>query len=375
MVKVLYVIGTLDVGGTERQLVELAGRLDRSRFEPVVCCLTARGVLADALERAGVRVHVAGYHGLTIANLRALARFLRIVRAERPGVVHGFLFWAYVLGAFAARVSRVPAVVASRRSLSHFKAGTPHYRLLERVANRLTDLVVANSEAVRRDAIDTERLPPEKVRVVYNGLDLDSYRGAPDPATRRALDIPDQAPVVLVVANFIAYKAHQDFMEAWAPIVRTTPGAVAVLVGEGPTRSDIEALARELGIEHAVRFAGRRMDVPDLLAASDLLVHPSLQEGFSNAILEAMAAGKPVVATAVGGNVEAVVDGQTGFLVPPADAPALTDAVRRVLCDADLRRTLGEAARDRAARLYDVRRMVAEYEQLYDEVWQRRGRR
>jgi glycosyltransferase involved in cell wall biosynthesis len=379
VIKVLYVIGTLDVGGTERQLVELATRLDRARFEPVVCCLSSGGALEQPLKEAGIRVHVAGFRGfLRLRSLRFLAnlprllaelgRFLRVFLTERPDVVHGLLFWAYVLGAYAARLARVKVVVSSRRSLSHFKAGRHHFLLLEGIANRMTDLVVANSEAVREDALRTERLPPDKVVVVYNGLEPDRYLDRGESRLRMELHIPATAPVVLVVANFIHYKGHEHFVEAWVSVTEAYPGAVAVLIGDGPRRAAIEAQAAQLGVAASIRFVGTRLDVPAFLAMSDLVVHPSREEGFSNAVLEAMAAGRAVVATAVGGNVEAVVDGQTGLLVPYGDSHVLASAITRLFADADTRSRFGAEGRARALARFGIGRMVKEYEALYERL-------
>jgi glycosyltransferase involved in cell wall biosynthesis len=264
----------------------------------------------------------------------------------------------------------VPVVVASRRSLSHFKRGKPFMRLAERFANRWTDRVVANSEAVRQDAITTEHLPPAKVTVIYNGLDLAAYDGVPD-ATVRALreDLAlGTGPVVIVVANLIGYKGHEFFLQAWADVCRVHPDAVALLAGDGPIRAEREADARRLGIEGRVRFLGVRRDVPALLAVADLLVHPSLEEGFCNALLEAMAAARPVVATDVGGNREAVVDGETGRLVPPADAGRLAAAILAVLAEPDRGAAWGRAGRRRIIDRFQRSRMLPEYEALYDEL-------
>ena len=185
-IKIIYVIGTLDVGGTERQLVALVTRLDRRRFEPTVCCLSAGGPLEAGLRAAGIPVTVVGFRGLRpsmgltfILRLPAilvkLVRLGKLIRAKHPDIVHGFLFSAYVLAAPAARLAGVPTVLASRRSLGLFKAGKWHYLWQERFTNRLTDLIVANSEAVKADAVKQERLDPDKVLVIHNGVDLGEF--------------------------------------------------------------------------------------------------------------------------------------------------------------------------------------------------------
>jgi glycosyltransferase involved in cell wall biosynthesis len=372
-IKLLYVIGTLEVGGTERQLVEIVSRLDRTRFEPVVCCLSAGGPLEERLRREGITVHVVGFRGFSVVRnlakvIRQLIRLVRVVRAEAPVIVHGLLFWAYVLGTFAARLVRVPVVIASRRSLGHFKAGKTHYLWIERAANAMTDLIIANSEAVRADVLRQEQVPARKVIVIYNGLDAERYQVGADQALRSSLRLAPGTAVVAVIANFIHYKGYEYFLDAWSAVVRRCPDAVALLVGDGPLRASCEQRASAAGLGPRVRFLGTRPDVPRLLALADVLVHPSTEEGFSNAILEAMAAGRPVVAAAVGGNPEAIVNGETGLLVPARDSRSLADAIVWMIeHPADAKR-FGEAGRRRVAEVFDLSAMVRRYEEVYERL-------
>ena len=372
-VKILYIIGTLDFGGSERQLIRLVIGLDRSRFHPVVCCLSRRGPLADELAQHGVKVEIVSFRGLTILRdlPQVLLRFRRLVwlfREEKPDILHGFLFWAYILGTYAAKLAGVPIVLASRRGLGHFKADKPHYLFLERLANRLTDLIVANAEAVKQDVLRQELVEPSKVRVVYNGIDPSPYVFTADPALRASLGVPEAARVVGVVANLIPYKGHRDFLHACRAIRQRQAGITFLLIGDGPCRGELEGLARDLGLEKDVRFLGTRRDIPQLLALMDVVVLPSLEEGLPNAILEAMAAGKAVVATQVGGVPEAVVQGETGLLVPPGDPQALADAVLLLLADRPLAEAMGRAGRDRVAKMFGLDRMIRETEALYQEV-------
>jgi glycosyltransferase involved in cell wall biosynthesis len=320
-----------------------------------------------------VPVHSFGLRGLAVwrqplAVGRRIGRLVAALRRDRPDVVHGFLFHGYVLGALAGRWAGAPVVVASRRSLGNFKKGKPHYRLGEQVVNRLTDLVIANSEAVRADSLRREGLPPERVIVIHNGLEPGRFARPPEADLRRHLGL-DKAPVVVgVVANFIPYKGHRFFLDAWAEVVARTPEAVALLVGDGAGRREIEARAAALGLGGSLRFLGSRLDVPEILGVVDILVHPSLEEGFCNAILEAMAAGKPVVATAVGGNPEAVVEGETGLLVPPGDGPALAEAIGWLLDRPEQAGAFGHAGRRRVVERFELSRMVTQYEAVYDRL-------
>ncbi len=374
--KVLFVINGLDIGGAEQQLTELLLRIDRRRFEPVVCCLGRRGPLADVLERAAVHVKVIGLRRLNdsrlgdaIDILRRVWRFVRFVFAERPHVVVGLLFWAYIFTTFTASAARVPVILSTRLSLGLFKVDRPGLRLIERVANRLTDLVIANGEAVRVDAIRQERLPPEKIIVIRNGIDARRFDLPFDRRFRRELGVRTDGPVVAVIANMLASKGHGVFLEAWKSVMSRHPKAAALLVGDGPLRAELEARAAADGAAFSIIFLGTRRDVPQVLSAVDIVAHPSLEEGSANAILEAMAAAKPVIATAVGGNVEAVVHERTGLLVPPSDAAALAKAICWLIENPDNACALGRAGRQRVADRYDMDAMVRAYEGVFLDQW------
>lgn len=372
-IKIAYVIGTLDRGGTERQLVALAKGLDRSRFRPVIFCLTATGPLVADLEEAGVEARCFGLRGLKVWRnpirvARCLLAFVADLKEEKPEVVHGLLFHAYILAAFAARIAGVPIIITSRRGLSYFKARKPHYLLAERLANRMTDLIVANSGAVREDVIRQEKVEPSKARVVYNGIDPSLYEVPADPTLRASLGISEKVKIVGVVANLIHYKGHRFLLQACPEVKRKIPEARILLIGDGPLRGELEALAKELHVKEEVLFLGSRQEIPELLALMDLAVLPSLEEGFPNAVLEAMAAGKPVVATKVGGIPEAVVHGETGLLVPPKDPEALAQAITSLLSDPELARKMGHAGRERVNKAFGLDRMIREMEGLYEEL-------
>ena len=376
--KVLFVIGTLDVGGAETQLVELASRLDRRSYEPVVCSVKSGGPLQAELEQRGVRVCSLGFSGfrrdnplvfprdLLSATLATL-RLWRLMRRERPDIVHGILISAYLLATFVGRLAGVRIIVSGRRSLGLFKEHMTFYLRLERLADRMTDLFIANSEAVRQDTLAREPIDAHKILVIYNGLDLTRFK-TPAALRRPAGFGADGWPFVIVVSNFIYYKGHEHFLSAWPEVLRHHPRAIAVLVGDGPLKDHLQARADQLGIGDSVLFLGVRSDVPELLAASDVFVHPSSQEGNSNAVLEAMAAGKPIVATAVGGTVEAIRDGETGILVPPNDSRALAGAMLRILGDLPAANVMARRARAAVEQHFEVGAMVAAYERIYGDL-------
>ncbi|MEK6225047.1 MAG: glycosyltransferase [Chloroflexota bacterium] len=358
-VRVLLAINTLARGGAERQLVELATGLDRERFSVTVLCVVSGGPLADELTSAGI--HVAIFDS---RNPVELLRLIAHVRRQAPDIMHSFLFGSNIVGTLAATIARTPVVITSRRSLGFFKDRRPHYDLLQSLANRFTDIVIANSEAVREDTLRREHLAAEKVRTIYNGVALGAVARDSDRTRATLLGEADRdGPLAVVVANLIPYKGLDYFVDAWRQVLRRLPVARAVVVGEGPARAALEARAADLS--GSIRFVGSRGDVPELLRATDVVVQSSLSEGFPNAILEAMAAGRPVVATAVGGTVEAVEHEHTGILVPPRDSAALAAAIVRILTHPEFARTYGLAGRKRVESQFAVARMLGRYADLY----------
>ena len=369
---IAYVITNIESGGTEKHLLSLVRRLDRSRFSPSLVTTAGGGSLFK--EFSGILpVTVMGEpyaHRQTpvgpLVHVGAIRTLAWIYRKERPDIVHAYLPAACVIGPIAARLAGVRRVIVSRRSLGNYKAKYPLLRRVEPLGYRLADVVMVNSDAVRRDVERTERFWGGKIRLVYNGIDTEM----PDPAPIGDL-FPELSggPVVTYVANLFPYKGHVDLVRAARAVVDYMPAARFLLVGRdagemGGVRSEIAAL----GLERHVLLAGLRADSVRIMAASSLVVHPSHEEGFSNTILEAMAAGKAVVATRVGGNPEAVADGETGILVPPRDPASLSGAILSLLRDPARARAMGEAGRRRVIERFPLEKMVREIESLYEDL-------
>jgi glycosyltransferase involved in cell wall biosynthesis len=353
---VSLLIGQLGLGGTEKQVVLLAQEL-RARGARVTVLLMFGGGPREA-DLAGVRVVRLGFGRINEPrsaprNAAAALRLVRVLRRDRPDVLHAFLIASYLVAAPAAKLARVP-LVAGRRSLGDFKEGKRLVLAVERIANRMTAHVIANARAVADDAIRQEGLDPAKVSVVRNGLPAEAF----DVTSR-----PSAAPTVLCVANLKAYKGHEHLLEALRLLAARGVKCRAVLVGDGAERAGLERRARGLD----VRFEGFRKDTTDLLAEADVFVLPSLEEGMSNAVMEAMAAGKPIVATAVGGTPE-LLGADRGLLVPPSDAHALADGLARLLTDRVLAERLGAAAREWSRANLSVEAMVDEHVRIYRRV-------
>lgn len=374
--RLLFVALSLDVGGAERHLASVLPELSRRGWPVTLFCMNRLGIFADDVQKAGVdvigppRERTAGRQtrfGRIAAATRAGARLHRIMRQLRPGVAHFFLPEPYLIGAPMALLQQVPVCIMSRRGLNYYQSNWPGAAAIERRLHPRMTAVLANSRRVVENLV-AEGCKREKIGLIYNGVALEGLeRGVDRAAVRRALDIAPDAVVALVVANLIPYKGHADLLRGLGLVRDRLPsGFRVVCIGrdEG-ARKSLEALTEQLGLRDMVSFLGVRNDVADLLGASDMSILASHEEGFSNAIIEAMAAGLPLVVTDVGGNAEAVVDGETGIVVPARDPRRLGDAVRHLAGDATVRAAFGLAGRRRAARHFTLSACVDQYEAVY----------
>jgi glycosyltransferase involved in cell wall biosynthesis len=370
-VRIVVVTSRLDVGGTERHIARILPALQQRGLDVLVYVMERGGPLEAEIAAQGVRVEGPSAGGMLHSSILhwpvatlALARWLR---RERPDVVHFFLPRPYVFGSLAADFAGHRRRLMSRRSLTDYRDKYPLLGSIERLLHRRTFGILGNSRAVI-EQLAPEVDDPRKLALIHNGIELPSpvFAGG-RRQIRDLLQIPDAALVVAVVANLIAYKGHRDLLAALALIKDQLPASwrlVAIGRDDG-IGAELKVQAQGSGIAGNILWLGERSDVDELLSASDLFVLPSHQEGFSNALLEAMAARLAVIAIAVGGNSDAIVENETGYLVPPRDPRALAAAILALAKDVDLRRRFGEAGRDRIERHFSLRACVDRYERLY----------
>ena len=299
------------------------------------------------------------------------ATLLRLYVSERPTLVHFFLPEAYLIGASLARAAWLPRLVMSRRSLNNYQKKHPWLTILERRLHGAMTAIVGNSQRVLDELRDDENAPPDKLALIYNGIDVARFD---QPLNRREkrqqLGISDDTLIFAIVANLIPYKGHADLLAALARIKSKLPKDwVLLAVGrDDGVGSKLKRQAQELDIAEHVRFFGQRHDVVELLRISNIGLVSSHEEGFSNALLEGMAAGLPIVATDVGGNREAVIDGVTGLLVPAKNPEAMGDAILRLACDPSLARRMGVAGRARVEQNFSLDACVNNYDAFYRRI-------
>ncbi len=333
--QIFYLVDSLNIGGTETQAVELARRMDPRKYDVTLACLRKEGPLLEKLNGSAVNV-VEFYPKGGIDSPRGLYQLARMVAYLRRGhfdVVHAHDLWSNLIGVVAGKLADVPVIVTSQRDLSHADWYQGRRKKWLRKAQNASSVVLTNAHMIREGLVSGEGLPSAKVRVIYNGVDLDRLQSLPSIRARLFPGMEREKLVVLVGNMHTDVKGQPTLIAAAPEVVTRFRQVRFVLVGDGEKRQDFEAVAKATGVSANFMFLGRRNDVAQILAACDVAVLPSAAEGMPNAVLEYMAAGLPVVATAVGGNLEVVADGGTGLLVPPGDAAALAQALSRLLAD------------------------------------------
>jgi len=361
--RIVQLTSSSDIGGTERMVLELAARLDRQLFEPMVLSLVGGDALIEECRRRGIEAeHLHCRHPLSVRSWR---RFMEIIRSRRVALVHLYGLRANLPGRPLARRAGARAVVAGIRSTDPWRKW--YHVLLDRWTARWVDRFISNSEAGRQMAIARERFDPARVVTIHSGIDAmrraDSFDTA---ALRRQFDIsPSANPVVAVVANLGPEKRHCDLVEAAACLAERFPEIVFLCAGRDEMNGANQRLAAERGVGGRFRWLGHVKNVAEVVAAADFVALPSSHEGLPASILEAMAMGRTVVATRVGGVPEIVQDGVNGLLVPPRNPPALAQAIEQLATDAEWRRRLEIEALETIRRDFSIERMVRATEEIY----------
>ncbi|HWZ43312.1 MAG TPA: glycosyltransferase [Candidatus Saccharimonadales bacterium] len=366
--RVLYIVDSLNIGGTETQMAEAAIRLRAIGHDITVACLQGGGPLLGTLQRAGVPVveFPKGKSLLSMNGMRQLVRLVLFLRRGKFQVVHAHDLWSNLLGVPAARLARTPVVISSRRYLADLEWYRPWKNRIVRGLYRLSTCVVVNSESVRNLLLDRDRIPWQKIRVVYNAVDFEHIAGIRSQRRELLPTIAYGAIPIAVVANMYSpVKGHAHLIAAAVKVCRSQPETVFVLIGDGPERRALEKQVRVKNLERHFLFLGRRTDVLELLACCSLAVLPSEAEALPNALLEAMSAGLPVVATCVGGIPEVIDHAVHGLLVPAQNPDSLAAAILNVLDCPHLAMELARAAQERMRTRFSFDRLMTELQQLY----------
>jgi glycosyltransferase involved in cell wall biosynthesis len=351
--------------GTERQVVETAKRLHKDRFDVHVCCLedspqlqSLRGVCNTAVFPT---LSANSWTGLVQAM-----HFRRYLNEHRLDIVHAYMNKTAAFAVMSSLGSN-RIVITSRLNTGYWY--TPALRRMFQVLNLRTDSIMANSQEAKRIAVETEGLQPDEVVVVYQGVDMSKFSvGLGDRTACQRLGVPHGAGVVGIVANLRPVKDHNLFLRAAQLVAREIDDVAFVLAGRGELYDELRNLAHELGIGNRVFFTQGEGNVMDWLAGMSIGCLTSFSEGFSNAIMEYMAAGLPVVAIDVGGNRDAIVHGETGFLVPERTPEAFAQPLIELLRNEELSTTMGSKGFERCKEMFEVGKTIGQLEQLYESL-------
>ncbi len=366
--RITYVVPSMRVGGTEVQLLHLLRELSEE-FELTLVCANEEGALIGDARRSGAYVRVLNLRGGW--DLRHQSRMGHVLRVHTPHILHSFLFGFDLWANRAARKTGVPVIISSRRELAQWQKS--RHRMMQRLANRYADVIVANSEAVADYAARRERTGRGRYRVICNGIDAESMTSAvPRKQTVRRFRMPEDKFIIGMTANFSPVKDHRLFMDMADLLLRRRNDVHFLLVGSGPLLAKIEQLARRRGQANHFNRVSVLGEMAELYSVMDVAVLTSKVEGFPNALAEAMAAGRPVVAPAVGGIPEMVENGRTGVLVPERTAERFAQAVEGLLDSPQERERLGAAGAESVRADLSVGKMVDAYRALYYELLERK---
>jgi glycosyltransferase involved in cell wall biosynthesis len=376
--EILIVVGSLQVGGTENHIAVVAPALVRKGWKVSVYSLAGAGPVQHKLEQRGVAVILPPLAARSASTTRRMLFPLRLIVASchlfsrmvwrRPAIVHFFLPEAYLVGGLLALVARLPIRIMSRRSLNVYQERRRILPAIERMLHRTMTAILGNSRSVVRQLNQIENVPLTRLGLIYNGIDTRHFSENQRRAdTRGALGLRPDVLALIMIGNLIPYKGHADLIEALHLAAHSLPTEWRLFIvgrddGIGAT---LRKKVDEFGLGKNIVFLGQRSDVADLLNACDVGLLCSHQEGFSNSVLESMAAGLPMIVTDVGGNREAVIDGETGLVVPPHDPAKLGEAIVRLCGDGVLRKKLAIAGQSRVKECFSLEECVEKYESLY----------
>lgn len=358
-INILHVTLSLDIGGLEVLLVELLQKIDKDKYNLSVCALQKEGQLKAELERQGIPVY-------TIPKKEGIDYFLpfklkALIKQIKTDIVHthNSTPWIYSAAAVSLLNSKTRLIHTKHSNLDEDKTRLQN---AERFASKITEYIIADSRSVMDFMVQKQNIPQNKIRLIYNGIDVDKYKV---PVHQKQ----DNIKRIGIVARLVPVKDHKSLLEGFTLLRQRMPDVELVIIGDGPLKEELTAQAARMQIDSRVKFLGSRRDIPELLSQLDIFVLCSTDEGMPISLLEAMSAGLPVVATRVGGIKEIVAENKTGLLIPPQNPRALADAIHEILTDAPLARLMSQEAVVAVAERFSIKKMVQGYVSLYDSLY------
>jgi len=366
-IRLMHLVLSLNTGGLEMVVINLLKVMDHRIYTPILCCLEEEGSLIHEVEKLGIKTVVLGKKRKGI-DYPLIFRLAKILKQEKIDIIHSHNPTPYFYGTIAGKIANVPAIIYTKHGRNPIR--NKRELLLRRFLSYMTDKIVAVSDDAGNVAINDEKINPEKVVTIFNGIDIDRYQTNIDVASKKhEIGLSDDDFVIGIVARLSPEKDHNTLLDAFHIVLDNVDQSVKmVIVGDGILREELEQKAKSISINDKVIFLGERHDVPELLAIFDLFALSSITEGISLTLLEAMATGLPVVATNAGGNTEIVLDNQTGFIVPPKDPNRMAEAIMTIIKNNDMANQMRERGKDRVSKKFSLETMRDQYEQIYQQA-------
>jgi glycosyltransferase involved in cell wall biosynthesis len=363
-VKIIRIITWLPYGGIEKKIVDVLSRLNRKKFISLVCCLRKKkGIYEGELERCGIKVHKLNFKSrLDPIEILKLANLLK---RENIKIVHSHMYRANIPAIIAGKLANVPVIIPQVHNIEEWK-GKRQF-ILEKFVYPFSNRIVTVSEAVKKFEIENTGLNPYKFSTIYNGVDLEKYRFSESEKQKFKNRLGIKGKVIGVVARLYPQKGHIYLLMAAKKILKEIPDVKFLIIGTGPLRSYLEQKTKDFAVDKNFIFTGAIKETLKYYSIMDISVLSSKIEGFSNVVLESMASGVPMVATRVGGNPEAIIDGKTGFLVAYGNETGLAKKITTLLRNEEICKKMGEKAKERVS-LFSLEKMVENVENLYDEL-------
>jgi glycosyltransferase involved in cell wall biosynthesis len=368
--KIFFVYQDLYRGGAENVLVSTLKGMDRNRYKIKVCCMGEIGLAGNELRDIGIDIFCLK-RKYKLFNLFTTIALYQIIKKYRPDIVHTSLFYANFHGRLAAKLAGVKAIVSEEQNVYKWKDDNFIFRLINKILSCFTSKIIACSETVKHFTARQDNISKNKFVVIYNTFDrgkFDSAHLSDIGYLRKEMGIGEENKIIGNIGRLCEQKGQIYLIQAMKDVLKRIPEARLVIIGEGPLKKSLKDQSRALGIESKILFMEKRGDIPQVLHLFDIFALPSLWEGLSVALLEAMYMQKAIVATDIDSNKEAMVSGETGILVPPDDSRALGEAIANLLEDAERRRLFGIKAKERVLRDFMLEKHVAEVQSLYESV-------
>ncbi len=365
-IRILHLINVSTISGAENVVLTLAKGMNDSEFETEICTLSTTGDLHKSAQQNGIKAYALGYKNILNLPIILIKLFL-LLRRNKYQIINTHLFQSSVIGTFIGKLVGVPVIIETRHYTDYmYKYGNKIEQWLDKTTANNISCVIAVAKTIQDVLCTVERIPMNRTEVIYNGINLNklSVNKNKKENTIKNMNLQDKI-VLSYVANFHIRKGHKYLIEAILNLKRLYSNIYLMIIGDGKIRNELEKLTKQLDIGNNVIFLGYRSDIPELLSVSDIYVHPSLEEGFPLTIIEAMAAGLPVIATTVGGISELIIDGDNGILIPPGNTQALVDAISDLIEHQEKRSALAETGKQYVESNLTDEIMVNKYREVY----------